>query len=98
MEKARGIVGSKMLGTGVSLICGPSESRVALLFSPPGDASAYYTISTDPHVSLDAGINVLPYAPVVISAEAYGDAVVRSWYAVASRGTLTIGFLETVVT
>jgi hypothetical protein len=101
MTNARGLVRTATLNiTQAALVCGPSESRVALLFSPPAaaDRADYYTISTDPNVVLGGGINVLSTGgPVSISAAAHGDAAHRPWYAIASVG-MTVGYLESVLT
>jgi hypothetical protein len=101
MNRANGIVKTAALSAryGPTLICGPSETRVALLFSPPVggiNALPYYTVSTDPEVALGAGINVTAQSgPVTITNEQFGDATLRRWYAVGSED-MTIGYLETV--
>lgn len=98
MEKGKSIVHTASLTTHATIICGPSEKRLALLFSPPIPGTAFYTISTDPAVTLGGGINLSSAtSPVAITAQAHGDAPVRSWYGVASAA-MTIGFLETVDT
>ena len=98
MKKANGIVRSAALTTSATLINGPSEKRVALLFSPPVVPNTFYTISTDPNVTLGVGINLLPSSgPVMISVETFGDAAVRPWYGIASTA-MTIGYLEAVAT
>jgi hypothetical protein len=100
MENAKGTLRTaKLIANQAKLICGPSESRIALIFSPPvSDTRAeYYTISTEPGVSLSGGINMLSSSgPVTISSAQYGDAAKRAWYAIASAD-MTIGYLETVL-
>jgi hypothetical protein len=76
-------------------IVGPSDRRVAILFSPPKDPKTIYTLSNDPNVTLGAGINILHSAGnFLVTGELFGDAVRKPWYAIASA-TMTIGFLET---
>jgi hypothetical protein len=76
-------------------IVGPSEKRIALLFSPPTGESSY-TVSNDPGVTLGSGMNLGPTAgPLLITLELFGDAVQKPWFGIASN-PLTIGFLETV--
>jgi hypothetical protein len=76
-------------------IAGPSDNRVALLFSPP--LSGSYTVSTDPNLTSNGGgINLLPTSsPVVITPDLYGDAVTKPWYANASA-QMSVGVLETI--
>jgi hypothetical protein len=77
-------------------IVGPSDRRVALLFSPPNDAKAVYTLSNDPNVKPGAGINISNASGnFLVTCELFGDAVNKPWYAVASS-TVTIGFLEAI--
>jgi hypothetical protein len=100
MESVKGIVRTVVLQTNQpTIICGPTESRLALLFSPPGSGAQFYTVSTDPAVTSGGGLNLnATTGPLEITAQAYGDAPVRSWYGIASPGSpLTIGFLETVM-
>ncbi|MFO0758925.1 MAG: hypothetical protein U0359_20700 [Byssovorax sp.] len=96
MQRVTGTVRTAALTTAAKLICGPSEKRLSLLFSPAADRDVYYTISTESGLALGAGINVLADGgPVTISVAAHGDAAMRSWYAIASAA-VTIGYLETV--
>lgn len=99
MESAKGIVRTAQLTTQATLLCGPSERRTALVFSPPVSASRdeYYTISTEPGVALSGGINMLSSSgAVTITTATHGDAAHRAWYAIASA-PMTIGYLETVI-
>jgi hypothetical protein len=97
MENARGTVRTSAVATQATLVCAPNDRRVALLFSPPATAGTSYTISTEPGVTLGAGINLhTTSGPVTISAAVFGDAVHRSWYAVASAA-MTVGYVETVI-
>lgn len=92
-----GIVRSTALTTTRAQIIGPSEHRVALLFSAPTGASQTYTISTDPNVALDAGLNLsASIGPMLITEELFADAVKKAWFAISSSA-FTIGFLETIV-
>jgi hypothetical protein len=97
MEKVSGTVRTAALkDTEATLVVGPSEKRVALVFSPPAGSDTYYTISTEPGLALGGGINVLPTGgPVTITVDTHGDAAMRSWYAIASA-PMTIGYLEAV--
>ena len=96
MEKPKGAVRTVALTDKVALVCGPSEQRVALLFSP--HPNGFYTVSTDPNVALGAGINVIPDGgPVELTADACGDAVVRQWYGITNSDTpMTVGYIEVV--
>jgi len=77
-------------------IVGPSERRVALLFSPPVGQS-FYTLGNDPSITLGNGMNLASSAsPLLITWELFGDAVHKPWFGIASDA-LTIGFLETVL-
>jgi hypothetical protein len=68
--------------------------RVALLFSPPAPENAFYTVSTDPGVEVGAGLNLAPgVGGVTITDELYGEAVQKSWYAIAPE-EMTIAYLE----
>lgn len=90
-----GIVRTVVLTTGMTQIAGPSESRVALLFTPPTTAGQSYTITTDAGAVFGAGLNLTPTTSILlITEEVFGDAVKKAWYGAAS-GALTIGFLET---
>ena len=83
--------------TPATQIIGPSQQRVALLFSPPTTAGQSYTVSTDPSVVLAAGLNLTTtIGPILITEELYGDAVKKAWFAISSSN-FTIGFLETIV-
>ena len=87
--------------TGVSLPAGmPSQllignaRRSAVLFSPPAEANAVYTLSTDPNVSLGNGLNVAAGGTyLLLSAKEHGEAVQKSWFAVSSADA-TFGYLE----
>jgi hypothetical protein len=77
-------------------IIGPSESRVGLLFSPP-TGTGTYTVSTEPSVTLGAGLNLQAAStPILITGELFGDAIHKPWYAIADTA-LNVGFVETVV-
>jgi hypothetical protein len=92
----RSIVRTAALTTAMTQILGPSDSRVALLFTPPTSTGQSYTLTTEGGAVLGAGLNLSPGAgPILLTEEAFGDAVKRAWYAAANAG-ITIGFLETV--
>ena len=92
-----GIVRSIALTATPTQIIGPSQQRVALLFSAPTTAGQVYTVSTDPSMTLGAGLNLsTAIGPILITEELFGDAVKKAWFAVASSA-FTIGFLETIV-
>ena len=92
-----GVVRTFALGTSLTQIIGPSQQRVALLFSPPMTFGQSYTVSTEPGASLGAGLNVSSTTgPLRLTEEVFGDAVKRPWFAVASSA-FSIGVLETIV-
>lgn len=92
------IVRSVALTTTAAQIIGPSEQRVALLFSPPATSGQHYTVSTDPNVAAGAGLVLTANtSPILITEEMFGDGAKKTWFAIASAA-LTIGFLETIVT
>lgn len=92
-----GIVRSARLSSTPTMIAGPSEQRVALLFSSPTIPGTSYTVSTDAAVTLGGGINLSVGAtPIEVSISSFGDAPQKPWYGVSSAGLATIGFLETI--
>ena len=92
-----GVVRSIALTTTPTQIIGPSQQRVALLFSPPTTTGQSYTVSTDPSMALAAGLNLsTTIGPILITEELFGDAVKKAWFAVSSSA-FTVGFLETIV-
>jgi hypothetical protein len=77
-------------------VVGPSDARVALLFSPPTGVGQSITLTTDAGAVLGSGLNLTSSTGLLlITEEVFGDAVKKAWYAAAS-GSLTLGFLETV--
>lgn len=77
-------------------IVGPSQQRVALLFSPPVGAGQSYTVTTEPGATLGAGLNLSPTTGALsITEEVFGDVVKRPWFAAASS-PFSIGVLETI--
>ena len=93
----RSIVRTAALTTAMTQILGPSESRVAILFTPPITAGQSYTLTTDGGALVNNGLNLTPSAGILLlTEEMFGDAVKKAWYAASSAG-FTIGFLETVV-
>ncbi len=93
----RSIVRTAALTTAMTQILGPSESRVAILFTPPTGTSQSYTLTTDGGALVNNGLNLTPSAGILLlTEEMFGDAVKKAWYAASSAG-FTIGFLETVV-
>jgi len=92
-----GIVRTAPISTTAALVIGPNDQRVALMFSTPSNAGTFYTVSTDPGVTLGGGVNLLPtVGPVTLTIETHGDVVQRPWYGIASSGMATIGIIETV--
>ncbi len=93
--KAHGAVKAITVGTSATQICGPSEKRIALLFSPPLSPNTY-TISTESSVTAATGISLTSAAPPIkITRAEFGDAVCKAWYGIAPVA-ITIAFLETV--
>lgn len=93
----RSIVRTATLSTTMTQILGPSEARVALLFTPPITAGQSYTLTTDGSALVNNGLNLTPSAGILLlTEETFGDAVKKAWYAASSTG-ITIGFLETVI-
>jgi hypothetical protein len=91
------IVRTAALTTTAAQIIGPSEQRVALMFSPTTTAGQHYTVSTDPNVAAGAGLVLSSTtAAILITEERFGDAAKKAWFAVAGA-SLTIGYLETIV-
>lgn len=94
--RKHGIVRTATLSTAMTQILGPSENRVAIVFTPPVTAGQSYTLTTESGGALNAGLNLTSTAGILlITEELFGDAVKKAWYAASSVG-LTIGFLETV--
>lgn len=80
-------------------IIGPSETRVALIITPPRNTQYAVTLSTEPDVVEGAGLMLTMGYAIELTIERHGDAVVRPWYAVVSGGstpdpTVDIGYLE----
>lgn len=97
MRKVSIVRSATVSATAVQII-GPSEQRVALLFSPPTNTGQHYTVSTDPNVASGAGLVLTSSsAPILISEELFGDAPKKAWFAV-SVTSVTMGYLETIVT
>ena len=91
-----GVVRGIALTTTPAQIIGPSEQRCALLFSPPITGGQTYTISTDPGMTTSVGLNLsTTTGPVLITEDLFGDAVKKSWFAVASSN-FSIGVLESI--
>lgn len=77
-------------------IIGPSQRRVALLFSTPVSPGQSYTVTTEPGATLGAGLNLSPTTgPLSLTEEVFGDVVKRPWFAAASSA-FSIGVLETI--
>jgi hypothetical protein len=92
-----GVVRGFALTNTMTQILGPSEQRIALLFSPPTTPGQSYTVTTEPGASFGAGLNLTSTTgPILVTAEAFGDAVKRAWFAAASSA-FSIGILETIV-
>jgi hypothetical protein len=92
----RGVVKSVALSGTATQIVGPSDARVALIFSSPTGTSQIVTFSTDANVALNGGLNLTPGSGMlVLTEDVCGDAVRSAWYGIAS-GTLTVGYLETI--
>jgi hypothetical protein len=93
--RKHGVVRSVAVTSTATQILGPSEQRVALLFSPP--TTGNYTVSTDPNVALGTGLNLMTTTPaILITIELFGDAVKKPWFAIGPAGGLTAGILETI--
>lgn len=91
------VVRSVALTTSLVQIIGPSQARVALVFSPPVTTGQSYTVTTAPSATLGAGLNLTASSgPLVLTEELFGDAVKKPWFAIANIA-LNIGFLESIV-
>ena len=80
----RSIVRTAALTTAMTQILGPSEARVAILFTPPITAGQSYTLTTDGSAVVNNGLNLTPSAGILLlTEETFGDAVKKAWYAAA---------------
>lgn len=92
-----GIVRTAAITTAMTQIVGPSDARVALLFSPPTTVGQTITITTDASAVAGSGLNLTSNTGLLlITEELFGDAVKKPWYAAGGGGALTLGFLETI--
>lgn len=71
----------------------PGQNRVTLSFQPP--AAGYYSVWTEPMLTLGVGFVVSPETgPVELTIERHGDIVREPWYGIASTG-LNMAVVET---